>query len=348
VKRGAPGARPFVDSFTLESEPDIIQAVISKSLCASFLGLALTFGGVPAQAGAAPDTEPSSPALHRLEKLRVRKMGVDRAGNLWAWGSGLGIVTLISPAGADLGLMKASGARAVDVDSEWGAVGLFLDGYEIQGLRDDGEPRATLRLDGPAADVCWMGPDLVAVTPQRADHRIEIWSLKKGALVKALGEEVPLHPVPGATRMRAVLLRYDFERGLLYSLESFTGDLQVFDREGKLAWRAGVENPLRPGFEKWLGEVDAKAKAERDIQTPTIYGLRLALSQQGDLWVLQNRDDDRRTETFLKIGPEGRSIHVLPAGDCPSYNFVVWRSQFVTFREPESPQGACVGWIPVP
>lgn len=275
-------------------------------------------------------------------------MGTDRAGNLWAWSSGLGMVTLISPAGIDLGLRKASGAQTVDVDSEWGVVGLFREGYELQWLKEDGEPRVTIRLDGPAANACWIGPDLVAVTPQKAGHRIEIWNLRQKNLVKTLGEETPIHPVPGANRMRAVLLRYDFERGLLYSLESFTGDLQVFDRKGQLAWRASVENPRRPEFEKWLQEVDATAKAQRDVQTPIIFVLRLTLSSQGSLWVLQRRDEDRHTETFIQVGPNGKSIHTLPEGTCPSSNFFIWKSQFVTFREPSSPQGACVGWIPVP
>jgi hypothetical protein len=324
----------------------MILVVISKPLRVFLLGLALASEGV--LSWATPMTEPSPAVLARIEKLRVREMGVDRAGNLWAWGSGLGMVTLISTAGIDLGLIKASGAQAVDVDSEWGVIGLFREGYELQWLKDDGEPRVTIRLDGPAADVCWLGPDLVAVTPQTAGHRIETWDLKKKALVKTLGEETPLHPVPGATRMRAVLLRYDFAHHLLYSLESFTGDLQVFDEEGRLAWRAGVENPRKPDFEKWLQGVDATAKAQRDVQTPVIFSLRLALSQQGDLWVLQKRGEDRHTETFLKIGPKGTSPHTLPEGTCPSYNFLIWQSQFVTFREPSSPQGACVGWIPVP
>jgi len=324
----------------------MISAVISKHLRVFLFGLALACAEL-GWAVPAPVTEPPPAALGRLEKLRVREMGVDRAGNLWAWGSGLGMVTLISPAGIDLGVMKASGAQTVDVDSEWGVIGLFLDGYEIQWLKDDGEPRVTIRLGGPAADVCWLGPDLVAVTPQKAGHRIEIWDVKKKALVKTLGEETPLHPVPGATRMRAVLLRYDFARGLLYSLESFTGDLQVFDREGRLAWKSSVENPRRPEFEKWLQEVDATAKAQRDVQTPIIFGLRLALSSEGNLWVLQRRDEEKHTETFLQIGPKNQSPHILAEGTCPSDSFVLWTSRFVTFRDSSSPRGPCVGWIPV-
>lgn len=323
------------------------MAVISKHLGALFLGVALTSGGAQTWAGTVPAVEPSATILSRLEKIRVRKMGVDRAGNLWAWGSGLGTVTLISPAGLDLGFLKASGALTVDVDSEWGVAGLFLDGYEIRSLKGDGEPRTAIRLDGPAADVCWLGPDLVAVTPQRAGHRIEIWNLSQKKLVKTLGAETALRPVPGATRMRAVLLRYDFERGLIYSLESFTGDLQVFDREGKLAWRAEVENPRRPDREKWLREVDATARAQRDVQTPLIFSLRLALSPQGDLWVLQKWDEERHELTLLQIRPDGSAARIVPAGSCPSYDFLLWGKRLLTFRRPESPQGACVGWLPL-
>jgi hypothetical protein len=275
-------------------------------------------------------------------------MGVDRAGNLWCLGSGLGMVTLISPAGLDLGLIKAPGAQAVDVDSEWGAVGLFLDGYELRWLRDDGEPRASIRLTGPAADVAWLGPDTGAVSPQMADHRIEIWNLRQRSLVKTLGREAAIHPVPGATRLRSVLLRYDFARGVLYSLESFTGDLEVFDREGRLAWQAKIENPRRSSFETWLREVDARAKSQHDVQTPTIFVLRLALSPGGDLWVLQSRDEERHMVTLVQTAQAGQTLHNLPAAPCFGNNFAIWGSRFLIFREADSPQGACVSWLPGP
>lgn len=331
--------------------------MIAKHLGKGLLAVYLTMAASPALAGepptaaagtGTPAADPATAALARLEKLRPRKMGVDRAGNLWVWGGGLGTVTLISPAGLDLGTLSAPGALTVDVDGEWGAVAFFLEGNQLRWLSANGDTRAAVRLGEQVADVCWIGPGLVAVTPEMADHRIEIWDLDKRALVKTLGAETPLHPALGAIRMRAVILRYDFENGLLYSLESFTGDLQVFDREGKLAWRASVENPRRPQMEKWLQEVDATAKARQDEQTPLVFNLRLGLSPQGEPWVLQSADDSTGTVTLGRVLPSGVAARLLPVGGCSSYDFVFWRSRLVTFRVPESPEGICVGWISFP
>ena len=146
--------------------------------------------------------------------------------------------------------------------------------------------------------------------------------------------------------MRAILLRYDFERSLLYSLESFTGDMQVFAREGRLAWRGAVDSPRRSDGEKWLLEVDEKAKAERDSQTPTIFLLHLALSPQGDAWVLQSLNKADHTTTFVRVGHSGNITKTLPEGACPSYHFLFWGGHVVSFRDPASPEGACVGVVP--
>src|SRR5436305_660558 len=301
--------------------------------------------GVWGSVRAAPGSEPSPAALDRLPKLRARAMGVDRAGNLWVWGAGLGAITLLSPDGLDLGFFRATGASAVDVDADWGTVGLFGQGYELQWLRGEGEPR-TIRLEGPAADVCWIGPETVAVTPQTAAHRIEIWNLVSQTRLQTLGEETPIHPVPGVNRMRAVLLRYDFAHGLLYSLESFTGDLQVFTRDGRLAWRSEVANPRRAESEAWLQEVDRQARSRHDVQIPTIFSLHLALTAQGEAWVLQRHDAASHTVTLLRVGGDGATSRVLPEGPCPSYHLLAWGSHLISYREPESPQGVCVGEIP--
>src|SRR5258708_6534448 len=85
-------------------------------------------------------------------------------------------------------------------------------------------------------------PSKDALSPQRAAHRVELWSLGKRKLVKSLGSEPEIKLVSGATRVRQVLLRYDAARRLLFTLESFTGDLQVLSLDGKVVWRAKLDD----------------------------------------------------------------------------------------------------------
>src|SRR5215831_1501855 len=86
---------------------------------------------MPAAAHAAP-VKPAAPALQLVEGLRARSMGVDRAGNLWAWEPGRDTVTFITPAGGILATYKVSGARAVDADAEWGVLALLGQGRELR------------------------------------------------------------------------------------------------------------------------------------------------------------------------------------------------------------------------
>ena len=78
--------------------------------------------------------------------LRARAMGVDRAGNLWAWSPGPAAVDLISPSGARLARYSVAGAQAVDVDSEFGLAGLFREGLLLQWFSRDGKPAGEIRL----------------------------------------------------------------------------------------------------------------------------------------------------------------------------------------------------------
>lgn len=313
-----------------------------KSAVAFLLSLFAAGSAVPASKG-----ELSDVALTAITTLKASKMGVDRAGNLWAWNAANGDLKLLAPNGEVAGRSKVSDALSVDADREWGVVGLVEVQRTIVWLRE-GLPDARIVLSGPAADICWVGPSTVAVSPQLAAHRIELWDLSQRKLVATLGSEVPLNPGVGATRLRTVLLRYDFERELLYSLESFTGALQVFRRSGELAWQAEAENPDRESWTSWLQDLDQRAKAERDSQTPTIFSLRLALTEDGAAWVAQKRLVGDEPVTLVKLSPTGKRSHELKAASCKSRDFVVWRDRVVLFRDPRAPQGGCVAVLKLP
>ena len=280
-------------------------------------------------------------ALATVTKLTASKMGVDREGNLWAWNAANGDLKVISPQGEEVGRYRLPGAFSVDADREWGAVALVDVQRTIAWLRQ-GVAEVRLPLSGPAADICWLGPSTVAVTPQLAAQRIELWDLTKGEVIGTVGSGTPLEPAIGATRLPSVLLRYDFEREILYSLESFTGDLRAFRRNGEVAWRAEAENPDRETWETWLRDLDQRAKAERDRQTPTIFSLRLALGPGGEVWTAQKRLLGDEPVTMVKLDAKGNQSMVLKDASCRSRDFVIWRDQIIFFRDPRAPQGGCV------
>lgn len=292
-------------------------------------------------AGASPSPAPPEPALSSLSKLRASKMGVDRAGNFWSWQRQSGEVKVLASDGGTVHQAHLSGASAVDVDSVWGIVGLFNSGRELQWLGWDGKT-VSMPLSGPAADICWIGAFTAAVTPQMAPYRVEIWNVRDRIPVKTLGSEAQIRPIVGATRLRGVLLRYDFHRELLYSLESFTGDLQVFRQDGSLTWNAVVENPDRKLWEDWLRDVDGTARRNRDVQTPAIFSLKLALSADGSPWIVQHQDIKEGSVVLVRPDPKGNNQTVtLQDQPCPSSTFILWNDRIILSRDPAAPQGAC-------
>lgn len=292
-----------------------------------------------------PRTPVSEAALKVLENTSASRMGVDRAGNLWSWRFGSGAFRLVSPAGEILRQGQTGGALAVDVDADWGVVGLFEVSREIRWSQGDLQP-GRIRLEGPASDICWIGASLVAVAPQLAPHRIEIWNLRDGKRVKSMGWEIPVLPGVGATRLRGVLLRFDARTGLIHSLESFSGDLQVFHVDGRLAWQASVNNPEREKLEAWLKETDLNARRARDVQTPTLFPLKLALAPDGSPWVSQEIDIPHQRVTLVRVTPHDAQPSILRQQPCPSSSFLFWHDRLVLFRDPAAPQGACVSTRP--
>lgn len=263
-------------------------------------------------------------------------MGVDRSGALWAWSPHRSSVSIVSPGGERRQAYHLEEASTVDVDAEWGAAGLFNVNTQIAWFpgQDDRTPATTLQFPEQYLDICWLGPHRVAVSPRMSSKRIEIWDLESKKLISAFGEEIPLRLVPGATRMRGVLLRYDFQRQRLYTLESYTGDFQAFTLDGKVLWRAQVENPRRAAFDEWLKDMDRKAKAENDRQNPTILALGLSLASDGSVWVSHGLNLKTRTVTVGRLTPKGEdSQQTSKEEPCLGPGFLFWGEWFVSYKD---------------
>lgn len=259
-------------------------------------------------------------------------MGVERSGNLWAWEKRSGSVTVLSPAGRELSPWKAPGAVAVDLDSEWGLAGLFHLGTEIHWQSH--EPVKTVPLRGQYTDICWIDAATVAITPQRNEHRVEIWNLRDAALVRAIGREPPPPAGRRAVRLRAVLLRFDPIRRWLYTLESETGNLQVYDLEGRLLWHAELGDPDRAEVETWLKGLDAS-------QRPLLFRLYPALDGQGTLWAVDRMSSASKTAELVGATAGGVRRLTLEGVSCPSRRLAFWGGHVVAYADSATSRTAC-------
>jgi hypothetical protein len=301
--------------------------------------------------------QPSQDALALAALVRARWMGVDHAGNLWAWEALEGSARFFSPAAERLPTIGVPlDASAVDGDAQWGAVALAPlagpggEGRVLEWVRPGSAPgkHEELVLPAPASWVCWIDQDTVALSPQRAAHRVELWSLRQRKLVKSLGSEPEIKLAAGATRVRQVLLRYDVARRLLFTLESFTGDLQVLSLDGKVVWRARLDDPYRKVEEKMLASLDAGAKRQNVAMGQTLSDLWLAEGPDGTAWVSQQIDVRDQSVGLVKASAAGTAAEKVSNLRCPSKTFTIWGTHLVFFRDIATPREVCNDVAPLP
>jgi hypothetical protein len=286
--------------------------------------------------------EPSPVALKIVERLPAARMGVDRDGNLWAWDPKAESIAVLAPQGSRLEPWKAPGAQAVDLDPEWGLVGLYKYGSEIHWSRR-GMPDIVLLLPNQSTDLCWIGPATVAVTPRTNEHRVEIWNLKDQVLAQSFGQEQVVGHEPGAVRLRAVLLLFDRPRERLYTLESESGDLQVYDRAGKLLWRAAFPDPGQHQIDSWLRDLDSQAKKQGTANRPLLFRLYPAIDGDGTFWTAREIHTLTKTAVLASSTVLGTSQRVLTKLSCTSFNLVFWGNQIVFYTDPAMPRDVCNG-----
>jgi hypothetical protein len=316
--------------------PERPQGAGTRRLAFAALASLTLLSGPASQAAKLPSPTPA--ALQVFSTLAGSRMGVDRAGRLWAWNRRSGRVAVLDPSGERAEGWSAADALVVDVDSEWGLVGLFHGSHELRWLRR-GVPDVAIPLGGTAADVAWIGPATVAVTPQENEHRVEIWDLKERAMVASFGTEPPAPGGPGAPRLRAVLLRFDGET--LYTLESFTGDLQVFSRDGHLKWRARHDDPSRASTEGTINEADRKAKADGERMPLTFFDFIPGVDSSGAVWVVDRDDAPAHSVSMVKLTAAGEELKTLSDEPCPSRSFVFWGDKILFYRDPAVGRGLC-------
>lgn len=298
---------------------------------------------VPRPGGVA--VEPTESGLGAFESLHSTRMGVDRIGNLWSWNVRTGALHVISPTGQTLCNAELDqGIQEIDFDADWGVVALSPDQRLLFAYRlDDPPERISIPLDRIMGDLCWVGPNTVALSPGKSRHRIELWDTAKGSRISSFGEEELLEARPGTTRLRHVILRFDFKRELLWTLESYTGNIRVYSLTGKALQELTIRHPDRERLDTWLEESNADSLAQHEKREIFLdLWPELALDSRGDAWLTESCNDSGQLNAVrISIDSRVEQRRTLEVGKCCSRYSTIWGSWLLTYRSTQTPKGVC-------
>jgi hypothetical protein len=280
---------------------------------------------------------PSSSALQAAKDLQATDLGTDRFGNLWWWDRNSGSLRVLSPEGERLPTAQIEGRypTAVTFDAEWGAAALDMD-RDLLLLASLTDPPLRVPRDGKATHLAWIGGGRLAVAPSRASHRVEIWDVETRRIVERWGNEKPISDGPGFHRLRAVLLAWDWEREVLWTLETFTGDLVVFSADGHEILHRTLDHPKFATTRAWVDEMEGKEANGSQDKEDSYLNLwsSLTLGPDASAWVLEGCDREGGKVDVIRIAADGQleSRAEDLAGCCPS-GFSFWGREIVPFRD---------------
>jgi hypothetical protein len=299
---------------------DIPTAVLSLML----------FSGVAAQ-----------PLPDVIHTLRPYQMGVDRRGNLWSRDGST--VTRLNASGEMETVQLPDSPSAIDADENLGVLALTNGGRQVRVLGWDGKFLDAVDLPGEAASVCWAEKNEIVVAPTHGEFRAELWDVAAHRVIRRFGQTTSVPTTPGAHPAHATLLRYAAARQELFVLDSFLGELSVFDLSGKLLRHALVANPDQADLRSWLAEMDRSSRAEGKSFTPLLWSVpTMAVSADGSAWLTES--SDRSAVKVARITPTGDLQHTtIAAPGCGGRRLESWREQFLFYGSQRSPQPPCVG-----
>ncbi len=200
------------------------------ALTAALLLLALTScsTGDAARAAGSEGPDPQElpvPLAAIVGSLEPREeLHVDLADRFWTWQDDTRQLTRWDSEGRRESTVRLPAGVAVDAHSTWGILRLASGGHELQHFDWQGALQATQPLTSPAGSVKWIDPHQAAIAPKQSENWVEIWDLKIGARVRAMGEAEPVATTPGGRFSRGVRLQPVPSRRRLYTLESRTGE----------------------------------------------------------------------------------------------------------------------------
>lgn len=287
-------------------------------------------------------------ARELLNRLADRDLlSVDRQQHVWAWSRSSSRVEVFTRQGERLAIVRVPQARSLDVESQWGVAALVRDGRELRGFALDGRPLFVLPLEEPMGEVVWIDPHTVAVSPTLSGHRVEIWDVKVGARVRTLGEETPIQSAPGAQFSRSVDLAYDHKEGRLFSVESRTGELEVFSLDGERVGQGQLVNPRLEEFDRWIRGIDRDMKEKGQSHLQALWYFRLSLDHRGRAWAVQSCGEESRA-MLVRVAPSGKTTAIEVEASCCSMTSLIAGDDLILHSRPGLPGGPCVHVMKVP
>ncbi|MDA8020683.1 MAG: hypothetical protein MPN21_24865 [Thermoanaerobaculia bacterium] len=324
------------------------RAAGSRMALVAILGFVSLFAVANEDSGG--DTvEPREKALLAAEALEATKISVDSNGNLWSWTRNTGSLTIITPGGVVSTNNVSPGAAAVAFESDYGAAWLESGSMSLV-LWTAATPGVTQAFEVQEAygDLAWLSSQRIALSTTRADARVEILDVSTGEIVERWGAEEPLETRPGTVRLNHFWLHYDQARELLYSLESYSGDLQVFDRAGTVRTDGRVPDRDGEKLREWLDKADARNRKEGNVETVTLHQWPgFSVDQDGAVWIHQTCKVDGNSQSLhsTKISLSGETIPTnidVGSDGCCYLTSTLWGSWWVIYRDPENPRNGCV------
>jgi hypothetical protein len=277
----------------------------------------------------------------RLQELRPTVIGVDRRDGLWAWSAETGRVTSLAPQVRHVEVDPQT--FGVDADSLWGIATIGPSGSRLT-VRDwNGGVKMSVTLLEPAASVCWIDRNHVAVSPRFGRHEIELWSIVDKRVASRFGELAPLDATtPGAQFARATHVRYDVQNDELIAFDAYRGTLHRYSREkGTIVSTAEIRHPRRESTDRWIAELDRQHKQQAQPFRPLVWSFpTIALDATATAWVVESSNES--SATLVGIARNGKVSRKQVSSSCPGVRLVIWRDSFIFFRDPQSPLPYCM------
>ncbi len=297
---------------------------------------------------------PSSTALQVLEHVTASEMGTDRVGNLWTWNfRNGGWLRILTPAGQWLHTVRFPDIRYVDFDSEWGLVAVGLDQQALWVKRKPDEGELFIGpLGGPVGAVAWLGENRLALSPRRSPERIWIYDLNEKAIVDRWGEEDAI-PATGTGHfvLRDVFLEVDFARGRLWSIDSLSGTIMVYDFQGQVLLHERFLHPKLDELKPMLDQMDQQQKEQGErLESSFELWSFPTLDPEGNAWWVERCDKERGTAQLRKLAVQGQvhavSLHEV-ATSCCALSHSAWDENFLFFVPAGFPHSQlCVSAVP--
>lgn len=287
------------------------------------------------------DAASADPASELPQGLRdaarrsASQKGVDRQDNLWSFNDRSGSLTVVSPSGEILHQARHDAHSTVDFDAERGTLVLDRLGSTLSWLPPgQHEARKILELPHRAMEVCWLSADRFAIAPTHTAHQIEIWDLGTGRQVLRFGAGTEPRSGPGHIRLRHLLLRFDTANQLLWTLETFEGQVGAWTLDGERIFSWQTRHPELDSMETWIQSTDTEHR-ERGERVEATYDVwpALAVDEGGGAWVQQGCEGE--SVRWIYLSPEGARPRLEP-GSCCGRQFTRWRDWMIVYPHPAS------------